>query len=94
MEIEEKGEGRAHLDDAVLPRRRIERVLDVALADDSEVSDDVYRCRPQHVVVDIRERLRRRNDDRIARMNPQRVKILTTRRKNHHNAEIQPRYPR
>ena len=61
MEIEEKGEGgHAHLNDVVLPRRRIEHVLDVALTNDSEVSDDIYCRRPQHIVVDIREHLRRR----------------------------------
>jgi hypothetical protein len=66
----------AHLDNAILARRWIERVLDVALANNPKMTDNVYGSRPQHVIVDIRERLRRRDDDRVARMNTQGVKVL------------------
>ena len=36
---------RIDLDDAVFPARRVKRILDVTLADDAQVSDDVDRGR-------------------------------------------------
>ena len=68
---------RAYLDNAVLARSGIKCILDIALADHPEMTNDVDRRRPQHVIVLVRERLRRRDDDRIARMNTQGIKVLT-----------------
>ena len=65
-----------YLDDAVLARRGVQRVLDVALANDAEVADDVDRGRPEHVVVGVRQRLRRRHHNGIASVDPERVKVL------------------
>ena len=51
------------LDNAVFPRLGVERVLDVALAYDAEMADDVDGSRTKHVEICIGERLRRCNDD-------------------------------
>ena len=67
---------RTHLDDAVFLGVRVQRVLDIALADDSEMPNDIHSRRPQHIVILIRQSLRRRNDDRVARMDAQRIEIL------------------
>ena len=72
-------QARVDLDDAVLLRVRVERVLDVALADYAQVPDDVDGRRAEHVVVGVVERLRRRNDDRVARVDAERVEVLQRR---------------
>jgi hypothetical protein len=66
------------LDDAVLLRVRVERILDVALSDNAEVADDVDGGRPEHVVVRVGQSLRRRNDDRVSSVDTERVKVLVT----------------
>ena len=38
-------------DDTVFPGCRIERVLDIALADDTKMTDDFQSGRPEHVVL-------------------------------------------
>ena len=69
-------EARVDLDDAVVLRVGVERVLDVALADDAEVAHDLDRGRAQHVVLLVGERLRRRDDDRVAGVHAERVEVL------------------
>jgi hypothetical protein len=66
MRIYEKE--RANLDDAVLAGDWIEGVLNVTLADDTEMTDDVDGRGPEHVVVLVRESLRRSDDDRVSGM--------------------------
>ena len=70
-------------DDAVLLRGGVERVLDVALAYDAEVADDVHGGRAEHVVVRVGEGLRGRDDDGVSRMDAQGVEVLSV-RQNHH----------
>ena len=67
---------RVDLDDAVVVRVRVERVLNVALADDAQVAHDADRHVAQQVVLVVVERLRRRHDDRVAGVNAERVKVL------------------
>lgn len=66
----------AYLDDAVIFRIRVQGVLDIALADDTKVPDDIHGSRSKHVVVLIGQSLRRSNDDRITRMDTQWIEIL------------------
>jgi len=68
----------AHLNDTVLSGSRVQSILDIALSNHSKMSDDIDRRRPQHVIVDVRERLRRSNDDRVSSVNTQRIKVLKT----------------
>mmetsp|Transcript_12244 Transcript_12244/g.26463 ORF Transcript_12244/g.26463 Transcript_12244/m.26463 type:complete len:392 (+) Transcript_12244:464-1639(+) len=69
-------EARVHLDNAVVLRVGVERVLDVALADDAQVADHLDGGRAEHVVLLVGERLRRRDDDRVARVDAERVEVL------------------
>jgi hypothetical protein len=69
-------ETRVDLDDAVLLRVRVEGVLDVALSDDAEVPNDVDCRRAEHVVVRVGQGLRRRDDDRVAGVDAERVEVL------------------
>jgi hypothetical protein len=71
-----RGNG-TYFNDAVLLRGRIERVLNVALAHDAQMPDDIDRGRAQHVVVLVRERLRRCHYDRIACMYTERIEVLS-----------------
>ena len=68
------------LDDAVLLGSGVERVLDVALADDAQVADDVDRGRAEHIVIAVGQRLGRRDDDRVTCVDAQRVEVLITSR--------------
>ena len=54
----------------------VERVLDVALADDAEVADGLDRDRAEQLVLLVVERLRRRHDDGLARVDAHRVEVL------------------
>lgn len=65
-----------YLDDAILLRSWIQRVLYITFTDHTKVADDVYRGCTEHVVVGIGERLRRSHDDGISSMDSQRVKVL------------------
>ncbi|KAI3491680.1 hypothetical protein L1887_43992 [Cichorium endivia] len=67
---------RIHLDHAVLAAVRAEGVLDVALADDAEVADDLEGGGAQHVVVVVRHGLGGSDDDRVARVDAERVEVL------------------
>ena len=68
--------GKIYLDDAVLAGRRVQGVLNVALAHNTEVPNYVDRGRPEHVVVGVRQRLRRCHHNGIASVDPERVKVL------------------
>ena len=50
--------------------------LDVALSDDLEVADDVHGRVSQTEIVVIGQRLRGGDDDRVTRMDAERVKVL------------------
>lgn len=50
--------------------------LDVALSNDAEVADDIDGGGPEHVVVGIRERLRRSDDNGVSRVDTERVEVL------------------
>ena len=64
------------LDNAILPGRRVKRIPDVAFADDALVSNNLQGSRAEHMVFVIREGLGRRDDDRVAGVGAERVKIL------------------
>lgn len=64
------------LDDAVLFGEWVESILDVTLSNDTEMTDDIDSSRSEHVVVGIREGLRRGNDDGVSGMNTERIKVL------------------
>lgn len=51
------GAPRVDFDDEVIIRVRVQRILDVALADNAEVPDDFHGRVAQHVVVVVVERL-------------------------------------
>ena len=53
--------------------------MDVTFADNTEVADDVDGRGTEHVVVLVRESLRRRNDNRISSVNAERIEILNDR---------------
>src|SRR5262249_36298990 len=69
-------EPRVDLDDPIIERPCIDGVLDVALPDDAEVPNGSKRDASQLLVLVLRERLRRRDDDRLAGVDPHRVEIL------------------
>ena len=76
------GEGRrtaqpcVHLDDAVVVRFGVERVLDVALAHDADVADDFFGEFLQHRELAFVQRAGRRHDDALAGVDAQRVEVL------------------
>ncbi|CAI6053242.1 unnamed protein product [Clonostachys chloroleuca] len=53
------------LDDAVLPREGVQRILNVALTDDAQMPDDIDCCSAEHVVVLIRQSLGGGNDNGV-----------------------------
>ena len=67
---------RVHLDHDVLHAVGVERVLHIALTDNADVAHDLDGGRAEHVVLGVGERLRRRNDDRVARVDAERVKVF------------------
>jgi hypothetical protein len=69
-------EARIDLDHAVGARLRVERVLDVALADHAEMAHGADRDLAQQVVFAVGERLARRHHDALARMDAHRVEVL------------------
>lgn len=50
--------------------------MNITLAHDTEMSNDVDGGGPKHVVITIRKRLGRRNDDRIACVDTKRIEVL------------------
>ncbi len=69
-------DARVHLDHRVLGRVGRQRELDVAAALDPERTDDRERSRAKPLVDGVRERLDRRDDDRIAGVDAQRIDVL------------------
>ena len=67
---------RVDLNDVILHAVRAERILHVAAALDAQRADDVQRRAAQHLMFGIAERLARRDDNRIARMYADGVKVL------------------
>ena len=65
-----------HLDNAILPGRRVKRILDVAFTDDAQVSDNLQGSRAEHMVFVIREGLGRRDDDGVTGVGAEGVEIL------------------
>mmetsp|Transcript_33629 Transcript_33629/g.83769 ORF Transcript_33629/g.83769 Transcript_33629/m.83769 type:complete len:577 (-) Transcript_33629:2098-3828(-) len=70
------GQARVHLDDAVVGRVGVERVLDVALAHDAQVAHHVDGGGAQHVVLRVRERLRGCDYDGVSRVHAERVEVF------------------
>ena len=52
-----------HLNDTVLLQCWVQSILDITFPNHSKVTDDIDRCCPQHVMFNIRKRLRRSNND-------------------------------
>jgi hypothetical protein len=69
-------DARIDFDNVVFAALGMQRELDVATTLDVQRANDVDARRAQHLVFDIRERLRRRDDDRIARMNTDRIDVF------------------
>ena len=65
-----------YLDNAVLLGRGVERVLDVALSNDTQVPDDVDGGGTKHVVVCVGQGLRRSDDDGVSGVYTERVEVL------------------
>ena len=65
-----------HLNDAILLRGWIQRVLYIALADHTKVANDVYRGCSEHVVVGVGECLGGCHNNRITCVDSQGVKVL------------------
>ena len=70
------GQAGIHLDHPVILTHRIEGILHVALTHDTDVTDDLYGKRTQLMVLTVRERLRRSDDDGLTRMDTKRVEVL------------------
>ena len=64
------------LNDAVVLRLRVERILHVAFAHDADVSDDFDGKRTQFVIFAVREGLRGSHHNAFARVDAQRVEVL------------------
>ncbi len=64
------------LDDAVVAVAGIEGVLDVALADDAEVADGLEGDGPEAVVLLVRQRLRRGDDDALPGVDAHGIEVL------------------
>jgi len=64
------------LDDTVLLRRGIEGILYITFAYNPQMANDIDGRCSQHVVVRIRERLRRGHYDGITSVNAQGIKVL------------------
>ena len=67
---------RVYLDDGIFKRVRIECELYIAAALDAQLGDDLERRGAEHLIFVVAQRLRRRNDDRIAGVNADRIDVL------------------
>ena len=65
-----------HLDQVVFERQGVECELHVAAAFDLQLADDLQRAVAQHLELLVGERLARRHDDRVARMDAHGVDVL------------------
>ncbi|KAH8720481.1 hypothetical protein HC256_000873 [Beauveria bassiana] len=70
------GETGVDLDDAVVEAVGLQGVLDVALADDAEVADNLDGGGAEHVVLFVAQRLAGGDDDGVAGVDSKRVKIF------------------
>ncbi len=67
---------RIYLNDIVFRAVRVEGILHIAAAFDAQGADNIQRRRPQHLVLVVGQRLRRRHHDAVARVDAHRVEIL------------------
>lgn len=65
-----------NLDHAIFPRLGIEGILDITLPNDTEMPNHLDRSAPQHVVLVVIESLTGGDDDRVACMGSQGIKIF------------------
>ena len=65
-----------HFNDAIFSGSRVERVLDVAFPNNTQMPDDLESSTSKHVIFIIRQRLRRCNDNGIASVCSERVEVL------------------
>jgi hypothetical protein len=65
-----------HLNDTVVEAIGLERVLDIALANDTQVTDDLDGSGTEHVVLLIRQSLGGSDNDTVTSVDTQRVKVL------------------
>ena len=70
------GNTRVYLDYGVLEGFRVERVLHVAAALDAQLGDDVECGGAEHLILLVAQSLRRRNNDRVAGVDADRVNVL------------------
>lgn len=75
MHIGKKGE--INLNDAVLLRGRIQRILNIALANDTKMTNDIDGSCSEHIVVGVRERLGGCNHNGVSSVDAKGIKILT-----------------
>ena len=69
-------DARVDLDNDVFEALRVQRVLDIAPAPYAEGPDDPDRGGPKHLVLHVRQRLARSDDDAVARVDADGVEIL------------------
>ena len=67
---------RANLDNTIFLRGRVKSILNIALANDAEMADDVDGSGSEQIIIGVRESLRRGNDNRVASVNTQRIEVL------------------
>lgn len=65
-----------NLNDTVFLGRGVKCILDVALADDTKMPDDLDSSAAKHVVFVVRESLRRCNHNRVTSMCTKRIEVL------------------
>ena len=67
---------RVDLDDGIFKAVRVERKLAVAAADHAQRRDDVQRRAAQHLILPVRQRQRRRDDDGIAGVDADGIEVF------------------
>lgn len=65
-----------NLDDAVFLRDRIQGILNIALANNAKMTNDIDGSRSEHVVVGVRERLGGCDHNRVSSVNAEWIEIL------------------
>ena len=65
-----------NLDNTVFLGRGVERILNVTLADNTEMPDNLESCAAEHVVLVIRKRLRWCNNNRVTSVCTKRIEVL------------------
>jgi hypothetical protein len=65
-----------NLNDAVFLRGRIQGILNIALANNTKMTNDIDGSRPEHVVVGVGERLGGCDHNRVSSVNAEWIEIL------------------